>query len=346
MSTSVVNYTYVPRNYAHYDWATTGVGACIHGRFVEYLLGALAVNWPPHGAYDGEPQSLAEKRKLGDLVRAPSLLDAQVMHARASFYRNLSPFISSCLFLCVFSITFAVRPPQGFFDLGLALWDLGVHSASQQHLTRGVAMAQQQLNLTSSNSKSSSRSDDDSQPTGEASDGTKRAGRSDNKGSSRSKSSDAKKGRTSTAAAASSHSALRSLEAMKLRVAFDQAWTPAPPLAPPSSSSKRRSHASSTFSRSSSISSSGLEIDDDSSEWESFLYRLQHLQNQHHQPEAASAEHTTDAPTTAAAAPTTRAAMPREELPQLLRPSELLELFAPIPVIAWRGAAAVRESAK
>lgn len=58
------------------------------GRFVEYLLGALAVNWPPHGAYDGEPQSLAEKRQLGDLVRAPSLLDAQVANALRAMPRN------------------------------------------------------------------------------------------------------------------------------------------------------------------------------------------------------------------------------------------------------------------
>lgn len=235
-----------------------------------------------------------------------------------------------------------MRPPQGFFDLGLALWDLGVHGASQQHLTRGAAMAQQQLNLTTSRSKSGDSDAYDSNLANKASDGTKRAGRSDDKASSRSKSIGSKKGSASTAAAARSHSALRSLEAMKLRVAFDQAWTRA--LASPSS--KRRSHASSAFSRSSSLSSSGLEIDDDSKEWEAFLWRLQHLQNQHDQPNATNAEHTTETSTAAAATATSSTAIPREQLPLLLRPSELLELFAPIPVIAWRGAAAVRREWK
>ena len=195
-------------------------------------------------------------------------------------------------------------------------------------------MDQQQLNPTTTGS-SSSNINNDGNPTDKFLGSAEGADSSNERDSSSrttsSSKSSASRKRSSTpgnTGGAISSSALRSLDAMKLRLAFDLAWTPAAPVP----SSKKQSRASNTLNRSSGGGGGGKKSSDDN-EWELFLLRLQDMKDQRHQLNA-----TTEGSTTS----TTATMPPQKGLPQLLRPGELLELFAPIPAVAWRGSRAVR----
>ena len=189
-------------------------------------------------------------------------------------------------------------------------------------------MDQQQLNPTTTGS-SSSNLNNDGNPTDNFL-GSAEGADSSSRTTSSSKSSASRK-RSSTpgnTGGAISSSALRSLDAMKLRLAFDLAWTPAAPVP----SSKKQSRASNTLNRSSGGGGGGKKSSDDN-EWELFLLRLQDMKDQRHQ---------LNATTEGTAALTVNTMAPQKRLLQLLRPGELLELFAPIPAVAWRGSRAVR----
>ena len=174
-------------------------------------------------------------------------------------------------------------------------------------------MDQQQLNPTTTGS-SSSNLNNDGNPTDKFLGSAEGADSSRTTSSSKSSASRKRSSTPGNTGGAISSSALRSLDAMKLRLAFDLAWTPAAPVP----SSKKQSRASNTLSRSSSSSGGGKRNKDDN-EWELFLLRLQDMKDQRYQ---------LNATTEGTAALTVNTMAPQKRLLQLLRPGELLELFA------------------